>query len=123
MATAMPWPWCGPSARMRRTSRSSVPWRRESRAGGSFLVDILPEYCALLVECQLESHYTMASTDLATPDRHETTEVLILPATNADHDPSQHVFVLDSPMRIRSMRERVLPGDRHAQSRTLGGPR
>src|SRR5688572_20662381 len=55
MATAMPWPWCGPSARIRRTSRSSVPWSRESRVGGSFLVDILPEYRARLVECQLES--------------------------------------------------------------------
>src|SRR5688572_14475732 len=39
---------------MRRTRRSSVPWRRESRVGGSSLVDILPEYETLLVECQLE---------------------------------------------------------------------
>src|SRR5678816_1345621 len=38
----------------RRTRRSSVPCKRESRVGASSLVDILLEYCALLVECQLE---------------------------------------------------------------------
>src|SRR5919198_4285652 len=37
---------------MRRTSRSSVPW---SRAWDSLLVDILLEYEAALVECQLEA--------------------------------------------------------------------
>src|SRR5688572_6263527 len=38
---------------MRRTRRSRVPWRRESRVGGSSWVDILPEYWTPLVECQL----------------------------------------------------------------------
>src|SRR5687767_4401601 len=53
---------------MRRTSRSSVPWRRESRVGGSFLVDILPEYCVLLVECQLERLSRCASSSSGPTD-------------------------------------------------------
>src|ERR1700755_1242653 len=53
MASAMPWPWCAPRSRTRRTRRSSVPWSRESR-DGSVLVGILPEYSSVPVECQLE---------------------------------------------------------------------
>src|SRR5689334_22612276 len=54
MATAMPCPWWAPRARMRRTRRSSVPWRRASRGGWSVLVDTLLEYSDLLVERQPE---------------------------------------------------------------------
>src|SRR5690349_4794782 len=40
---------------MHRTRRSRVPWSRASRCvARSLLVDILPEYWMLLVECQLE---------------------------------------------------------------------
>src|SRR5690349_16137444 len=47
----MPWPWCLPTASVRSTRRSSVPWRSAARSG---LVDILLDSATGLVECQLE---------------------------------------------------------------------
>src|SRR5687768_12805335 len=45
IARAMPWPWRGPSIRVRRIRRSSVPcrWAAYSRSA-RFRIDIRPEY-------------------------------------------------------------------------------
>src|SRR5438552_1599478 len=50
IARTIAWPWCWPPARVRRISRSSVPWRRFRRS----VVDILPQDGVPWVDCQPE---------------------------------------------------------------------
>src|SRR5436190_5755728 len=61
IARAMPCPCCAPKIRVRRMSRSSVPWRcAEYSRSARFRIDMWREYADAQVECQPEDPYGRA---------------------------------------------------------------